>query len=362
MASRFAASVGAVVALALAVGSAVAAAPEGPRLAFVRFHTSPLRLEVGTVDETGALPLRLAGGGLHGGPLPLPFDAPSWSSDGSLLAFSAFVRLPTGRHQAQSSIFVVGADGSGLREVAGTGGGVGPVLAPDGHTMAFARRRERRRPNAHGGETEVFSSTSVWLVNINGGSARQITGWRNRLDNAPTSFSPDGSTLALARQKGRHADSELVAYRMDGSGTTVLSRNATDGVYSPDGSAIAFLGGLRDRVYRHRSKGEASVEVETTSDLYRMNSDGSGVRRLLKTPNTEVWPSWDPSGQRLAYVQFAGPGSEAAFFGFGDAIMEINADGTCRTKVLSEKSTAYFGPAWQPGLGREAGGIACAAG
>jgi hypothetical protein len=39
--------------------------------------------------------------------------------------------------------------------------------------------------------------------------------------------------------------------------------------------------------------------------------------------------------------------------------MQINADGTCPTKLLSSPRAKFFAPAWQPGSGREAGRIAC---
>jgi hypothetical protein len=39
--------------------------------------------------------------------------------------------------------------------------------------------------------------------------------------------------------------------------------------------------------------------------------------------------------------------------------MEVNADGSCPTKILSIPRTAVLNPIWQPGPGREAGPIAC---
>jgi len=39
--------------------------------------------------------------------------------------------------------------------------------------------------------------------------------------------------------------------------------------------------------------------------------------------------------------------------------MEINANGTCRTRILSHPKVAFFGATWQPGPGREAGPIVC---
>jgi hypothetical protein len=42
--------------------------------------------------------------------------------------------------------------------------------------------------------------------------------------------------------------------------------------------------------------------------------------------------------------------------------MQINADGSCDRKVISQKGIALYGAAWQPGAGHAAGPIVCAAG
>ena len=67
--------------------------------------------------------------------------------------------------------------------------------------------------------------------------------------------------------------------------------------------------------------------------------------------------SWDPSGQRLAFDRYRGDHYEWA-----NSILEINADGSCETEVLAKKRTIFYGAAWQPGPGREAGRIGCQAG
>jgi Tol biopolymer transport system component len=343
---------GGVIGLFALCASAQAAAPEGPRLAFVRFAFKPLALEVVTSDSAGLQRQTVAGGSKQVRPLPSPLGAPSWSPDGSLVAFSSL----SGGGQA-TRIFVVGADGTGLREVPGTTNGIGPVFAPDGHTIAFSRSRQRKRKTRRGGKKTVFASTTTWLADLSGTDSRRLTPWRNRLQISPTSFSPDGTVLALARSGGRRFP-ELVAMRLDGSGSAVIARDATDGVYSPDGAEIAFLR-LCEHSRTHRShEGRATVRVETTTDLLTAKSDGSEPRQLTDTPGKlELWPSWDPSGRRLVFARLRSgfPG----VIGFGDSIVEMNADGTCPTTVLASRNLAFYGPTWQPGPGREAGPIAC---
>lgn len=169
-----------------------------------------------------------------------------------------------------------------------------------------------------------------------------------------SSFSPDGRTLAVSRgHKGGGAD--IVAIDLVSGHSSVLARSAGEPVYSPDDSRIAFL---RGPVRTFRDRGGSTTE--TLTDIYTMNADGSGVARVTRTPRLiEVGLTWDPSGQRLAYAQMqAGPG-EASFLGIGDSIMEINLDGSCRTRVAFHPGTILLSPAWQPGAGREAGLITC---
>jgi len=335
-------------ALVLAAAAHVfAAAPEGPRLALVEFSAKPARLVLNSVDQGGGQPLPIAGGGKRARPLPTIFDAPSWSGDGSAIAFTGIggkVEGSSGFALEGAQIYVVGADGSGLRSVPGTTEGLGPVFSPDSRTIAFTRIRERKRRDRRGGEKLIYRSWSVWLADTAGGGSARLTPWRNGLLMTPSSFSPDGTTLAVSRQKSERAEAEVIAMQLDGSGSAVIARHASSGVYSPDGTRLAFL-------QVDRKGGD--------SDLFTIGAGGSDRRRLTRTPKgLEVWPSWDPSGRRLVVTRVSGEG-EAGFLGFGDAVVEMNADGSCPKTILRDRKVAFYGATWQPGPGREAGPIAC---
>lgn len=321
-------------ALLLAAPVASATAPEGPRLAVAKFSLRPQRLELLSVDQFGAQPVRIAGGGRSTRPLPYPFAFLSWSPDGSQLAFSGFTAGARGGRAPSLKLFLVSAEGGRPRAVAGTDGGFGPVFSPDGHTIAFTRFRERRR----------FESAAIWTVDLLTGAQRRLTPWRDGLEHIASSFSPDGSTLLATRADERRTGTpEPVALRLDGGPTTRLLIDGLFPVYSPDGTEVALF----------RERGE-------DSDLFVLDLAGGALRRLTRTPrNLELFASWDPSGERLAFIRFSSANTEAADAGFGDSIVQVNADGTCPTKTLSAPRAAFYVPAWQPGPGRSPGRIAC---
>ena len=58
--------------------------------------------------------------------------------------------------------------------------------------------------------------------------------------------------------------------------------------WSPDGRKIAFVS---DR--------------DGNSEIYVMNADGSGQRRLTRNPAYDADPAWSPDGRTIAFVTTA---------------------------------------------------------
>jgi Tol biopolymer transport system component len=323
---------------ACAPGTASAAAPEGPRLAVIKWNVFQGRLVLETVDRAGAQPLRLAGGGERKRPLPEIFEAPTWSPDGSKIAFVGVAHgLESGLRGDR--LYVVGADGRGLKPLRGTRGSLSPVFTPDGNSIAFTRSWRR--------------GASIWLADLAGGAPRRLTSARRGLYLFPGSFSPDGSIL-LATRFADQGPEEIVAVHLGTGEIESVLRHAGTPVYSPDGTRFALL---RWRLLRRRD----GTRTET-SDIFTIKADGTGLRRLTKTRyRDETFPSWDPSGERLAFVRYLPEPveSELLEIGVGASVMQINADGTCMREILEPSIEAVYGAAWQPGPGREAGRIAC---
>lgn len=311
---RWAPGAGVLALLLLMVGVAGAAAPAGPRFAFVKETWSPLRVTLLTVDPDGNAPRRLAGG-QDNGPVE-GFGRLSWRPDGSGIAFPGI-----------GSIFLAKADGSGAHEL-NIANAERPVFAPNGHTLAFTR-------------FTGVEEAEIWTVDLTSGAQRQLTPSRRGLEYVSSSFSPDGTTLLATRLDARrNRRPELMALHLDTGGVSRLLGNGFAPVYSPDGSRISVF-----REVGHRP----------TSDLFVLDVASGSLRRLTRTPNKEeLFASWDPSGERLVFARFPRRRFESP-----NSIVQINADGTCETEVLSQKRTVFYAPAWQPGAGREAGPIAC---
>jgi Tol biopolymer transport system component len=286
---------------------------------------------------------------------------PAFSPDGSLIAFSGSPVVKAGEEPETPVVSVVGVDGTGLRALRGTFTEGAPIFAPDGHTIAFPTlkvlsghfERLGRVPS----EEKLDVVFGIRSVDTEGGAQRMVTPWRRRVTLQPSSYSPDGSTLA-ATALSFDSPVRAVAVRLDGSGSTLLAKNAIEPVYSPDGSRIAFIqvhSHLR-HLPRHRRRWIQH------RDLYVMRADGSGLTRLTRSPDTlEEWPSWDPSGERIAFTSYRMPPPRQLVPTTVDtAVMQINADGTCLTKVLTSSGRESInGAAWQPGPGRGAGPIEC---
>jgi Tol biopolymer transport system component len=205
------------------------------------------------------------------------------------------------------------------------------------------RLHPRASGGAAGGKVE---QSSIWLLSLDGIAPRRLTPWRHVFKETPWSFEPDGSGLGIIRSVsiGRHkARAEAVVLPLGGGGEVRIATKAIGLAFSPDGTRVALL--------RPGSTGE---------DLWVGAADGTDLRLISDGPRTEESPTWDPSGRRLAFVMAPAPSFHPNFGFYGNALLQVNADGTCQTMLRSETSSyAIFSPSWQPGPGRGAGPISC---
>lgn len=332
--------------------SAAAATVPGPRLAYVEWRPAPPMARLVTVAADGSDRRSLVPTGVQ----PLPEGDPAWSVDGSTLFFAGYRASATGeaRENARTWIYAVGAEGGPARRLPGTAGARGPVLSPDGSTIAFERVRIRnrydpRRPLKSG----VSIRSSAWSVPVEGALPRQLTPWRWGLTVRPATYSPDGSTLLLERDRGGAFNPEVIAREAGRRSLRVLVTGAEQPAYSPDGTRIALVS------YRDRDLARGPTGLEPVGELYVLDADGTRPRRLTRTPGQhESQPAWSPDGSRLAFLRARGP----AGLGLGSTLLQANGDGTCLRSVAGaggRRGPVLHGPAWQPGPVRAAGPLSC---
>lgn len=156
----------------------------------------------------------------------------------------------------------------------------------------------------------------------------------------------------LIHRCGKPCDvsTELWTISSDGSGLKQVNKGGPRGVYldlvwSPDGTKIAFT-----------SNGGPS-DPSLPYDLWVMNADGSGARRLVSKPDT-AWgnPRWSPDGRKLAVTSASFMRNErrVPMKRITVDIWVMNADGSDAVPIATLRSpTAYVGElAWSPDGGK----------
>jgi PGF-pre-PGF domain-containing protein len=225
---------------------------------------------------------------------------PSWSPDGSRIAFASYRSYRDGNPE----IYVMNADGSGQIRLTDNVAEY-PAWSPDGSRIAFFSNRD--------GNPEIY------VMNADGSGQINLT--NNDTGEWNLSWSPDGSRIAFTAE--RDGNYEIYVMNADGSGQIRLTEDAYDWKpsWSPDGSRITFVS-----------------ERDGNPEIYVMNADGSGQTRLTDTYAGDSDPSWSPDGSRITFVSDRDGNHE---------IYVINADGSGQTR-LTNSYASNVSPDWGP--------------
>jgi hypothetical protein len=210
------------------------------------------RDELFVFDPSTGQSTRIAGPDAYG---------PSWSPDGSQIAFATDTR-------GSDAIMVVNADGTDAKVVIEPGDDLGSTdWSPDGSKILFVG------PGPKGAD----DGWDIYVTNADGSDMTKLTNTPD-VDLDPT-WSPDGSTILFRSGSLELSGSgDLYTMAPDGSDVRRLTNDEfleQSPAWSPDGSRIAFTG----------------MDHEDT-DIYAILADGTGRTRVLETDALAV--AWQP--------------------------------------------------------------------
>lgn len=219
--------------------------PDGHTIAFCSRRTGTTQVYVMNPDGSGQTQLTSG-----------PFScSPSWSPDGTKIAFSR----ATGSFTEQ--IFLMNPDGSALTQLTSfPGGAAGPVWSPDGTRIAFTG----------GGSFE----TDIYVMNADGSDVTRLT--TSPGIDVVSAWSPDGTKIAFNSDRSGNESRHMYVMNADGTAVAQLTFGtdpALGPVWSPDGSKIGFTTGAR---------------------AYMMNPDGTERVRLTASWQLVGSPAWRP--------------------------------------------------------------------
>jgi Tol biopolymer transport system component len=225
-------------------------------------------------------------------------DSPSWSPDGTKIAFSS-------NRDGNWEIYVMNADGSGVTRLTTnrSADDASPAWSPDGTKIAFHTNRD--------------DNYEIYVMNPDGSAQTNLTKESGSEDASP-SWAPDSSRLVFA------SEGDLYTMRADGSQQIRLTSGKTDDAFpswSPNGSKIALTAGVGSRSF---------IDI--------VNADGSGRTRLTRG-GSEYEPRWSKDGSKIAYADFSS--------GLGHIVV-MNADGTSPTRLTSFPKRVDYDPSWSP--------------
>ncbi|HEY6898114.1 MAG TPA: Tol-Pal system beta propeller repeat protein TolB [Rhodocyclaceae bacterium] len=260
------------------------------RIAYVVKSTGRYELQIADADGANPQPALAS---------REPIISPSWSPDGSKLAYVSF--------EAKKPVIYVHDLASGRRHVAANfkGSNSAPAWSPDGKRLAVVLTKD--------------GSSQIYLVNVDGSGVTRLASSAG-IDTEPQ-FAPDGQAIYFTSDRGGSPQ----IYRIPAAGGEA-QRVTFEGSYnvtprlSPDGKSMAYI--TRDG--GHFKLALMDIANKQTQILTDSSKDES--------------PSFAPNGRVILYAtEVGGRGVLAA----------VSVDGRVKQK-LSVQAADVREPAWGP--------------
>ena len=228
----------------------------------------------------------------------------------------AFSNGISGTLDADSEVFVIGVDGTGLRQLTSNSYcDVYPCYSPDDSKIAFLSMRSSTLDiyvmNSDGSDEKLLYDSGSHDADINWGSGGRIAFTRNS---------------QIWTMKGDGSDARQITNPPKAGqwGNANLPFGDYDPRFSPDGGQIAFER-LDDDTSSHGNY-----------NLYVIDSTGTGETKLTDTGYSQGLAIWSHSGDKLVYI-VAAIGSEGKY-----DIHMIDSDGSNDQNITPDYFPASF--------------------
>jgi len=191
----------------------------------------------------------------------------------------------------------------------------------------------------------------VWVMNADGSDPVRLTD--NEIWDAFPSWSPDGRRIAMDSDGPNFPETQGV-WTMAADGTDLQRLTVPTGgdidsepMYSPDGRWVAFTRFSSTCKFPNRNR---FVAAACTSAIHVIRADGTGLRRLTSWGNSVASPDWSPDGRKIAYHRCCDSGKQGQKLD----VYVMNADGSGDRRLT--KSPPWTGgafvasgnPVWSP--------------
>ncbi len=219
--------------------------PDGSKMAYVSFEKKKPIIFIQTLSGQRSVLASFKGNN----------SAPAWSPDGNKLA----IVLTYG---ANSQLYTINADGSGLQSLTKSNGiDTEPTWSPDGQWIYFSSDR--------GGRPQIYK------VAANGGEVQRVT-FEGAFNLSPR-VSPDGKMLAMVRNDG--GKYRLALQDLSNGQVQLLSEGAQDESpsFAPNGRVLLYATRVGD-------KGALAAVSADGRVRQRLNESGGDIRE----------PAWGP--------------------------------------------------------------------